>query len=107
MTREEKDKVILYKIQNLAHRLREQLLAEKTVTESKLQDIRTAVSSEEQLRARAVDRMRATIHDELHDVRSSLRREVQAREGGQEDLVQAVSHYTAALQAGMKIVSSQ
>lgn len=106
-SREEKDKRIFTKIQDLGLRLRQQLVAEKTLNDQKMQEVRQELAAEVDIRAKGYEMLHKTVSEEVDELKAMLRKESQARVAADEELVQAVNHYAAALQDGVKIVSTQ
>ena len=105
--RVEREKRVYVKIQDLGHRLREQLLAEKALTDRRLAEVRAEISVETKSRQSAGERMSKAVEEETARIKTQIEAESQERQKTDEDLVQAIQHYGGALQAGIKIVSGQ
>ena len=104
--REEKDKRILVQIRDQGNRLRAQFAANKETQERKTAVIREELQEEIQTRAKASQLLRNSIIDEVARVELTIDREVKEREHADNEIVAAVGHYAAALQDGIKIISS-
>ncbi len=105
--RVEREKRVYVKIQDLGHRLREQLLAEKALTDKRLAEVRTDVSVETKARQTANERMHKLVEQETVKLKHAVEGEKQERLQAVDQLVQALNHYGGALQAGIKIVATQ
>jgi len=103
--RVEREKRVYAKIQDLGHRLREQLLAEKSFTDRRLNEIRADLSQSTQLLQSATERVAQQVSTQEVELRTSIHQEGETRAAAVDELARAVSHYGAALQAGIKIVS--
>jgi hypothetical protein len=106
LAREEKDKRILVQIRDQGNRLRGQFKANKDMSEAKMSEIRQELQSEILTRAKGSELLQKTMSEEVARIELGLEQEMKEREEADNTLVQAVSHYTAALQDGLKIVSA-
>lgn len=107
LTREEKEKRILLKLQNESNKIAVQFNQDKLIVDEKVKSVRTAIDEEVSFRTRGVELIKATLSEEVALIKADLAKEKKDRETGDEDLVQAINHYAAALQDGIKIVSTQ
>lgn len=105
--REEKEKRILLKLQHESNRIAVQFAQDKQVSDDKLRQLRTALDEEVSVRARGAEMVKQTLLEEVAAIKAELAAESSARESADEELVAAVNHYSAALQDGIKIVSTQ
>lgn len=107
LAREEKEKKILLRIQDTGTKLKTQFEADKVIQEKKIRVIRQDIVDEVVARQKGVELVRKALDQEIVVVAAAIEKEVQAREAADEDLVSAIGHYAAALQDGIKIVSTQ
>lgn len=107
VTREEKEKKILLKLQNESNKLAVQFQQDKVISDDKIRQLRTSIDDEIGIRTRGIDMVKATLLEEVAQIKSSLAQESKDRTTADEDLVQAINHYAAALQDGIKIVATQ
>lgn len=105
--REEKEVRILTKLRNQGIKLNQQFVSEKELNDQKLAAIRQDIIDEVSQRAKGYEVIKKQIEDEVLALKESIHKEEQVRSQTDEDLVQAINHYAAALQDGIKIVSAQ
>jgi hypothetical protein len=86
-------------------KLKQQIEADRKVAEARVADLRLELLAESQARTSGYDLVKQKLEDELVSIKAALLKETQEREHADEELVQAVNHYTAALQDGIKIVA--
>lgn len=107
LQREEKEKRILLKVQDQGNKLTAQLAAEKTITDDKIAQVRKDLEDEIAIRTKGHELLRLSLMEDVALLRADISKERAERIHADEDLVQAINHYAAALQDGIKIVSSQ
>lgn len=105
--REEKDKRIMQRVQDLNAKTLNLMGADKTATEKKLQVLRQDLVDEANLRLKSMDTVRSSLQDDIDRLKEGLQKEQQERQKAEEDMVQAINHYAGALQDAIKIVSTQ
>lgn len=104
---DEKQKRVLLKVQSESNKAAVQFAQDKIISDQKLAQLRAAIDEEVAIRTRAHELVRATIADEVTSIKADIAAEKGARAAADEDLVQAINHYSAALQDGIRVVSSQ
>lgn len=102
--REEKEHRILVKIQQQSDRFSEQFSAEKLLKEDQFRVLWTDLEAEVDVRKKGFEATKEKLQEETSDIRVLLDRERQEREQQHEEVLQAVKHYSAALQDGIKVV---
>lgn len=102
--REEKEHRILVKIQQQSDRFQEQFAAEKLLKEDQFREIRTELESEVVVRVKGIEAINVKVQDEVEDIRVLIDRERQERDQQHEESLQAIKHYSAALQDGINVV---
>lgn len=105
LTHDESDKRIVTALQDQGNKLSDQISADKHMLERKLDVLRQDVAAETEARIKTDGAIKGTIQEEFVAIKASIAQETQAREEADEELTQALNHYTAALQDAIKIVS--
>jgi hypothetical protein len=100
---EEKHKQVLYRINEQHAALKKIFVADKAIHEIKIKELRREIQDETQLRVKAEKVISKSIVEQTQELAVQIENEVREREEGDEALVQAVNHYTAALQDGLKL----
>lgn len=103
--REEQEKRLMGRVTEVGNKMADQFVAEKTLGEQRWVSVRADLQQEIETRTRGLDALRKQLVDDLAPLRDALAKEAKERQAADEELVQAVNHYTAALQDGIKIVS--
>ncbi len=104
-TREERENKIAAKIGETQTKLQARIEADKKFHELRVAELRVELLAETKARTIGYDLVKAKLDDELVTIKAAIAKEVVEREHADEELVQAINHYTAALQDGIKIVS--
>lgn len=104
---EEKQKRVLLKVQSESNKAAVQFAQDKIISDQKIAQLRAAIDEEVAIRTRADDLIRGTLADEVAAIKADIVAEKGERAAADEDLVQAINHYSAALQDGIRVVSSQ
>jgi hypothetical protein len=102
--REEKEQKIMVKIQNNDDKVLAMFQAEKALTEKKLMALNQDIGTEVHTRRKGYDTIKQNMFDANVELKASLEKETQERERAYEEVLQAVAHYSSALQDGVKIV---
>ena len=105
--REEKEKRLLLKVQAESNKSALQFAQDKQISDEKIKLLRQSIDEEVAIRSRAGEMMHATLIEEVATIKADISKERTDRQLADEDLVQAINHYAAALQDGIKIVSTQ
>ena len=74
--------------------------------EQKFASLRDSLTEYKRLRDRGDDKFQAFVLEELASLKNSLVIETQSRENSDEDIIQALNHYTKALQDALRVVNS-
>jgi hypothetical protein len=106
LTRDEKETKILLKLQNESNKIAVQFAQDKLIQDEKIAAVRQSIEEEIAIRAKGAEMVKATLMEEVALIKADIAREKRERELADEDLVQAINHYSAALQDGIKIVST-
>jgi len=102
--REEAEHRIRVKIQQNADLVEEQFQVEKRFTEDRRRQIKTDLESEVEVRIKGMDFIKRKYEEEIARIDARIGREEQERSKEHEECMQALNHYAAALQDGVKIV---
>lgn len=105
--REEKEKRLLLKLQSESNKSAVQFAHDRQIADEKIKIVRAEIDAEVALRSKAHDSVKTVLRDEVALLHAEIKKEVAERTAADEDLVQAINHYAAALQDGIKIVSTQ
>ena len=106
LAREEKEKKILLKLQNETNKIAVQFSQDKLIVDDKLSVVRNELSDEIAIRTKGVEMIKSTLLEEVAFIKGEIAKERKERELADEVLVGSINHYAAALQDGIKIVSS-
>ena len=82
------------------------LQADKLTVEQKFAALRDSLSEYKRVRDRGDEKFQAFVLEEIASMKNSLVVETQSREQSDEDIIQALNHYTKALQDALRIVNS-
>jgi len=102
--REEKEQKIMVKIQNSHDDQMTMFRAEKAVVDKKFMNVNKDITSEVHTRAKGYEVVKKTVFDNNEFIKAAVDKEVQERMRSNEEVLQALAHYTSALQDGVKIV---
>jgi len=105
--REEKEKRLLLKVQSESNRAAVQFAQDKAQADDKVAQLRTAIDEEVAIRMRAHEMVQRTLHEELAAMRDEQAKERTERTEADDQIVQAISHYSASLQDGLRIAGAQ
>ncbi len=104
---EERENRLFNKLKDENRHLKELILAERVVSQRKIQELQENLQSEIRIREIGMRDLREMMVRELEKLNEHVHREQVSREENETQLVSAVQHYSAALQDAIKIVSSQ
>lgn len=105
--REEREEEILRDIVKQGNQLTEEVRAERTVREERFTHVNREIEHEVRVRAKEHAMAQERAREDFAALNAKIEREVEVRREGDEDLAQAVRHYTAALQDSIRIVSEE
>lgn len=101
-----KEASIIKKLTDLEVKTDEKLEANKLSFDSKLITIRSEMEDIHRVNLSGEDKFEHFVLDELASLKNSVIVETQARESADDDLVNALNHYTKALQDALRIINS-
>lgn len=102
--REEKEQKIMVKIQNSHDEQIAMFQAEKAVVDKKFMNVTKDINSEVHTRAKGYEVVKKQVFDNNEFIKAAVDKEIQERMRANEEVLQALAHYTSALQDGVKIV---
>jgi hypothetical protein len=105
-TRAEKEALIIKRLTELESKTDEKLESSKLSFDSKLISIRSEMEDIHRINLTGEDKFEHFVLDELASLKNSVIVETQARESADDDLVNALNHYTKALQDALRIINS-
>jgi hypothetical protein len=102
--REEKEQQIMVKMQNNQDKILATFQAEKSLTEKRLMELNNEINTEVHTRAKSYEVVKQSMFEKTEALAASISKEEQERRAANEDVLQALAHYSSALQDGVKIV---
>ncbi|PFH37600.1 SF-assemblin/beta giardin protein [Besnoitia besnoiti] len=105
-TRSEREVQIAKSLGELEFRTEGKFEAEKNAREQKYDQIRDELEEAKRVRERGEEKFQTFVLEEVAALKKGLILESQAREGADDDIVQAVNHYTTALQDALRLVTT-
>lgn len=105
--REEKEKRILLKMGENFNSLTAKIDEEKTSTDQRFVVLRQDLVDETSIRVRGVDLLKERLEQAVAELRTQIEQETTTRAAADEQITVAVTHFSALLQDGVKIVSTQ
>jgi hypothetical protein len=105
--RDEREKQVYVKIQDLGRRLHEQIVAERALAERRATEVRRELTAEASARERSHARLQGHITAETAALRETSEREAAERSNADAELANALTVTSHALQRGIKIVALQ
>ncbi|CDJ67513.1 SF-assemblin, putative [Eimeria necatrix] len=105
-SRQERELQLAKRLGDLEYRTEGKFEAEKNAREQKIEQLREELEEAKRIRERGEEKFQTFILEEVAALKNGLILESQAREGADDDIVQAVNHYTTALQDALRLVST-
>ncbi|OEH77432.1 SF-assemblin [Cyclospora cayetanensis] len=104
--RQERELQLAKRLGDLEYRTEGKFEAEKNAREQKIEQLREELEEAKRIRERGEEKFHTFILEEVAALKNGLILESQAREGADDDIVQAVNHYTTALQDALRLVTT-
>ncbi|PHJ19639.1 sf-assemblin beta giardin protein [Cystoisospora suis] len=105
-SRTEREMQIAKRLGELEYRTEGKFEAEKNAREQKYDQVREELEEAKRMRERGEEKFQTFVLEEVAALKNGLILESQAREGADDDIVQAVNHYTTALQDALRLVTT-
>jgi hypothetical protein len=102
---EEVRKDLLVRLAEQGKKLRQTQEAEKVVREKKIAALAADIVDEHDIRAKSYEVIKKALQTEVASIHVSHEKEVGERQQADEEIVQAVNHYSAALQDAIRLIS--
>ncbi|KAF4676029.1 hypothetical protein FOL47_006830 [Perkinsus chesapeaki] len=106
ISRQERETNVAKRLADLEYRTEGRLEQERVSRETKLSELRETVTECKRLREKGDEKFQSFILEEVAAIKNNLVLEAQQREQCDDDIVQALNHYTRALQDALRIVNS-
>jgi SF-assemblin/beta giardin len=103
--RSQKDTMIMERVVSAEQKIQAVMTKEKQLVDSKLQLLRDSLIEYKKIRDRGDEKFQSFVVEEIATLKNALIVETQSREQADDDIVQALNHYTKALQEALKIVN--
>ena len=104
--RSEKESALVRKLAEVDLNIEGKLQNDRLAVEQKFASLRDALAEYKKVRDRGDDKFQGFVLEEIAGLKNSLVIETQSREQSDEDIIQALNHYTKALQDALRIVNS-
>ena len=104
--RSEKESALVRKLAEIDLNIESKLQNDRLAAEQKFSALRDSLAEYKKLRDRGDDKFQGFVLEEIAALKNSLVIETQSREQSDEDIIQALNHYTKALQDALRIVNS-
>jgi len=104
--RSDKENSIVKGLAEMDVKIDTRIKAEKVSVEQKFSSLRDAISDYKRIRDKGDEKFQAFVLEEIASLKNNLVIETQSREQCDEDIIQALNHYTKALQDALRIVNS-
>ncbi|CAA9986238.1 SF-assemblin, putative [Plasmodium knowlesi strain H] len=102
----EKESSICKKLEELERKSENRITAEKNIRDNKYQEIISYIEEIKRERKGKNENFQNFVMEEIATIKNGLILESQAREAADDDIVQAVNHYTKALQDSLRLINS-
>ncbi|ANQ05839.1 Uncharacterized protein PCOAH_00001950 [Plasmodium coatneyi] len=102
----EKESSICKKLEELERKSESRIATEKNIRDSKYQEIISYIEEIKRERKGKNENFQTFVMEEIATIKNGLILESQAREAADDDIVQAVNHYTKALQDSLRLINS-
>mmetsp|Transcript_21781 Transcript_21781/g.30777 ORF Transcript_21781/g.30777 Transcript_21781/m.30777 type:complete len:269 (+) Transcript_21781:33-839(+) len=102
--REEKEQRIMHRITTLDEKHQQQFVDEKALVEDKFRVVQTDHVNEVAVRVKGIEMLKELVKKENDAIKVVVEKEKQERQAADKEMLAAVSHYSSALQDGIKIV---
>jgi len=106
LARAEREAQLAKRLGDFEYRADAKFEQERALREQKYQHLREELEESKRLREKGDEKFQCFILEEIASLKNGLVMESQAREHSDDDIVQALNHYTRALQDGLRIVNS-
>jgi hypothetical protein len=107
MVRSEKESVLARRIVEAELKVEQKIARERGGLDQKMAMLRESLIEYKRIRDRGDDKFQAFVLEEIATLKNGIVIETQSREGADDDIVQALNHYTKALQDALRIVNGQ
>jgi len=104
--RAEKEAIIIKRLTDLETKTDDKLETHKVSTDSKLISVRADMEEIHRMNSSGEDKFENFALEELASLKNSVIIETQSRESADDDLVNALNHYTKALQDALRIINT-
>ena len=104
--RAEKEAVIIKRLTDLESKTDDKLESHKVSTDNKLMAVRSDMEEVHRMNCTGEDKFERFVLEELASLKNSVIIETQSRESADDDLVNALNHYTKALQDALRIINT-
>ena len=104
--RADKESNLILKVTDVELKIDSRLQSDKLGIEQRFTTLRDSLSEFKRVRDKGDDKFQAFVLEEIASLKNSLVVETQSREQSDEDIIQALNHYTKALQDALRIVNS-
>jgi hypothetical protein len=104
--RAEKEAIIIKRLTDLETKTDDKLETHKISTDSKLIGVRADMEEIHRINSTGEDKFENFVLEELASLKNSVIIETQSRESADDDLVNALNHYTKALQDALRIINT-
>ena len=106
VVRAEKEAMIIKRLADLEVKTDERLESSKIMTDNKLLGVRADMEEIHRMNLNGGDKFEHFVLEELASLKNSVIIETQTRESADDDLVNALNHYTKALQDALRIINT-
>ncbi|GAW79002.1 SF-assemblin [Plasmodium gonderi] len=106
ISNKEKENNICKKLEEIEKKSESKIATEKNIRDSKYQEIISYIEEIKRERKGKNENFQNFVMEEIATVKNGLILESQAREAADDDIVQAVNHYTKALQDSLRLINS-
>ncbi|EPR63917.1 putative SF-assemblin [Toxoplasma gondii TgCatPRC2] len=104
--RQEREVQLAKRLGELEYRTEGKFEAEKNTRQQKYEQAHEEMEEAKRIRERNEEKFQTFVLEEIAALKNGLVLESQAREGADDDIVQAVNHYTTALQDALRLVTT-
>lgn len=104
--RRQREAILLDRLTDVEKQLDSRVTLERGIREKDVAHLRSTLDTVHENHVALDETFQQTLANRFHDLKVSLQQESQAREQADDDIVQALNHYTAALQSALSIANS-
>ena len=104
--RRQREAILLDRLMDVEKQLESRIALERGIREKDVLQLKCSLDSIHDNHIALDDAFQQSLANTFHELKTSLQQEAQAREQADDDIVQALNHYTAALQGALSIANS-